>query len=197
METTTKKHLNNLNNTDKVLRYVSFQHIMKLTDQPVDWAYEVWDGLLILLKEGDNHQRTMAVQLLSNLTKSDPQQRMLIDFERLMSVTKDEKFVTARHSLQALWKIGIVSETCRNKVIEALSKRFEECSTEKNGTLIRYDIIEVFRKMYDEVEDEKLRDTAVALIETEDDAKYRKKYSAIWKDILKGQKINFNIQGVT
>lgn len=146
METTTKQHLYILNSTDKVLRYASFQHIMKLTDQPVDWAYEVWDDVLILLEQGDNHQRTMAVQLLSNLAKSDPQQRMLLDFEKLMNVTKDEKFVTARHSLQALWKVGVVSKTFRNKVIEALSIRFAECRTEKNGTLFAMTLLKCSEK---------------------------------------------------
>ena len=139
-------------------------------------------------RTGDNHQRTIAVELLSNLAKSDSEKRVLKDFDQIMIVTKDEKFVTARHSLQSLWKVAVVSEDLKKKVVDNLSKRFDECITEKNCALIRYDILEVFRKIYDQVHDDKLQDTALALIEKEDDVKYRKKYTGLWKDLLKGTK---------
>jgi hypothetical protein len=47
--------------------------------------------------------------------------------------------------------------------------------------LIRYDIIQGLRNLYDEVKDEKIREKALALIETEEDTKYRKKYATVWK----------------
>jgi hypothetical protein len=51
----------------------------------------------------------------------------------------------------------------------------------KNCTLIRYDILQSLRNVYDQVKDEKIRSKALALIETETDLKYRKKYAALWK----------------
>lgn len=188
MDQITKQHFDNLWGKDASLRYASFQYIINLTKQPVDWAYDVWDDLLAMTKNGDNHQRTIAVQVLSSLAKSDPKQWILKDFEKLLAVTKDEKFVTARHSLQCLWKAGVVNKEFQKKVIDGLSKRFKECIKEKNCTLIRYDILEVFRKIYDQVHDEKIKDTSLALIETEDDLKYRKKYIGLWKDVVKANK---------
>jgi len=185
MDQIAKQHFDNLQSNDANLRYASFQYIINLTKQPVDWAYEVWDNLLALTKNGDNHQRTIAVQVLSNLAKSDPGQRMLKDFDKLLAVTRDEKFVTARHSLQSLWKAAIVNKELQKKIVQGLTKRFKECIAEKNCTLIRYDILGVLRKIYDQVNDEKIRNTSLALIETEDDLKYRKKYLGLWKDILK------------
>jgi hypothetical protein len=125
---------------------------------------------------------------LSNLAKSDPEKRMLKDLDKLMTVTKDEKFVTARHSLMSLWKVGSAGKELQKKVVDELSKRYKECIKEKNCTLIRYDIIQVFRKIYDQVHDGKIKDVSFALIETEDDPKYRKKYSGLWKDVLKAGK---------
>jgi hypothetical protein len=188
MDQTTRQHLDNLHSNDPNQRYASFQYIIKITQQPVDWTYEVWDDMLALLKTGDNHQRTIAAQVLSNLAKSDHKLRMLKDFDKLMAVTKDERFVTARHSLQSLWKVGTAGKELQKKLMEGLSKRFRECVTEKNGTLIRYDIIQVFRRKYDQVNDEKIKDISLALIETEDDQKYRKKYSGLWKDFMKAGK---------
>src|SRR5690242_15391570 len=84
---------------------LAFHGLLKASDSPVDWAYEIWDELLRMLVDGDNRQRAIAAQLLSNLAKSDPQQRMLRDLAALLKVTKDERFVTARHCLQSLWKV--------------------------------------------------------------------------------------------
>ena len=141
--------------------------------------------MLAWLKEVDKHQRTIADQVLDYLAKSDPKQRMLNDLDKLIDVTKDEKCVTARHSLQCLWKTGIVNEKLRAKLIKELSNRFKEGINEKNCTLIRYDIIVVFRKIFDIVKDEKIKDASILLIKTEQEEKYRKKYSGEWKDIIK------------
>jgi hypothetical protein len=54
--------------------------------------------------------------------------------------------------------------------------------SEKNGTLVRSDIVEVFKKIYDKTQDEKVKHHALSLIEKEEDPKYRKKYLGFWKD---------------
>jgi hypothetical protein len=188
MDLLTRKHLDNLQSNDANMRYESFQYIINLTHQPVDWAYDVWDDLLLLLHTKDNHQRAIAAQMLSNLAKSDPEKRMLKDLDKIMVVTKDEKFVTARHSLQSLWKIAVADKPLQQMVIDRLAKRYKDCIKEKNCTVIRYDIIEVFRKIYDEVSDEKVKEKALELIETEEDIKYRKKYKGLWKDVIRAEK---------
>jgi hypothetical protein len=60
-------------------------------------------------------------------------------------------------------------------------QRFRECATEKNCTLIRYDILQVLRRIYDAVGDPQMRSTAESLIPLEQDAKYRKKYATLWR----------------
>ena len=111
--------------------------------------------------------------------------RMLKDLPTLVAVTKDEKFVTARHCMQSLWKVGIAGEAQRAILLDGLTARFKECAAEKNCTLIRYDIIESLRKIYDETADEKIRQRALDLIDTEEDIKYRKKYATLWKRQLR------------
>ena len=66
-------------------------------------------------------------------------------------------------------------------MVDGLAGRFKECSTEKNGTLIRYDIIQGLRKLYDVGKDDTVKEKALELIETEEDIKYRKKYASLWK----------------
>jgi hypothetical protein len=165
---------------DRVKQGEAFRRILELTARPVGWAYDVWDELLGQLTDKNNRNRSIAAQVLCNLAKSDPSQRMLRDFPALFDVVTDERFVTARHALQAMWKVGCVGKHFQELVVSALEKRFADCVTHKNCTLIRYDIIECLRKLFDAVQDETIRSRAKVLIELESDAKYRKKYSALW-----------------
>src|SRR5690625_1116215 len=61
-------------------------------------------------------------QLLCNLAKSYSEYRMLNDFSKLLAITKDERFVTARHSLQSIWKIGIANEKYKEMVVKSLQE---------------------------------------------------------------------------
>ncbi len=159
----------------------AFFDIIKITDHPVDWAYEVWDEMVANLSHKDNHQRAIAAQVLCNLAKSDPENRILKDFPALLAVTRDNRFVTARHCLQAIWKVGAAGEKQKVLVVGGLEGRYEECITEKNYTLIRYDILQGLRKLYDEVNDNRIKEKALELVESEKDNKYRKKYAKLWR----------------
>ena len=181
MDATTQTHLDNLLSQDRDVQNSAYSHVMNAMDKPVDWAYEVWDKMVASLTHKDNHVRAIAAQVICNLAKSDPQKRILKDFEALLNVTKDERFVTARHCLQNLWKIGAVGKDQQKLLLDGLERRYNECITEKNCTLIRYDIIVDLRNLYDVVKDEQIREKALAWIETEADAKYRKKYAGVWK----------------
>jgi hypothetical protein len=181
MDKITQTNLQDLWSQDRELQNTAFSHILAVTDKPVDWAYEAWDELIENLSHTDNHNRAIAAQVLCNLAKSDPQGRLLKDFTALLTVTKDERFVTARHCMQALWKVGVAGQKQQQVFVDGLARRFKECITEKNCTLIRYDILQSFRNVYDEVKDEKIKAQALELIETEEDIKYRKKYATLWR----------------
>ena len=181
MDPTIRAHFDNLRSSDGNTQNKAYMFLLEKTDQRVDWAYEVWDEMLDGLTHKDNHVRAISAQILSNLAKSDPENRMLKDFDKLLAVTKDERFVTARHCLQSLWKVGGVGKKQQKIYMEGLERRFRECIDEKNCTLLRYDILQSLRKVYDSAKDEKIRQKALELIETEGDLKYRKKYAALWK----------------
>jgi hypothetical protein len=89
MDKHTQNCIENLRSQDRNIQNQAFLEIQTLTNEKVDWAYEIWDGLKNDLTHPDNHQRAIAAQLLCNLGKSDPECRMLSDFSALMEVTKD------------------------------------------------------------------------------------------------------------
>jgi hypothetical protein len=181
MDENLRTYWRNLWTEDRELQNQAFSYILDVTDQPVDWAYEAWDDAVENLSHKDNHNRAIAAQVLCNLAKSDPQGRMLEDFPALLAVTRDERFVTARHTMQALWKVGAVGKEQRELLLDGLETRFRECISEKNCTLIRYDIIQGMRNLYEAVGDNEVKVMAMKWIETEVDLKYRKKYAGVWK----------------
>ncbi len=177
----TQTCLDNPWSEDRELQKKAFSNILDETNKPVDWAYEVWDKLVAGLTHKDNHVRAITAQVLCNLGKSDPENRMLKDFNFLLAVTKDERFVTARHTMQSIWKVGVAGKKQQKILVDGLEGRFRECITEKNCTLIRNDIIQELQKLNKVVQDDEIREKALALIETEEDLKYRKKYASLWR----------------
>jgi hypothetical protein len=170
-----------IHSSDRDARNRAYQAVMAATDSPVDWAYEAWPGVVADLTHPDNHVRAIAAQLLCNLAKSDPDRRILADLPVLLELTRDPRFVTARHCLQSLWKVGAAGPEQRAAYRAALVDRFAGCRTEKNWSLIRYDILQSLRTVHDATGDETLRATAEHLIDTETDPKYRKKYATLWR----------------
>ena len=181
MDSVTKSYFENLEAKDKDIQLEAFKSILAATKEEVDWAYEVWDELKEWLTDTDNHRRSRAAQFLSGLAISDPEKRMLADFSVLWEVTKDPKFVTARHSLQSIWKVGLAGQEQKEMVLNHIVNRFQNGSNEKHYTLIRFDMIQGLKNLYDVLKDEEIKQIAMDLIETEEDIKYRKKYMSVWK----------------
>ncbi|MDR0137791.1 hypothetical protein RFW18_08505 [Metabacillus idriensis] len=183
MDKVIEEYFKQLDSKDRDVQYEAYQNILSATEGEVDWAYEVWDELLAGLCSKDNHQRSRSAQFLSSLAISDPDKRMLNDFPAVWEVTRDPKFVTARHSLQSIWKIGLAGPQQKKLVLDHLIDRFQSCSNEKNYTLIRFDIIQDLKNLYDQLNDENIKEKALELIESEEESKYQKKYKSVWKKV--------------
>lgn len=168
--------------TDRARQNDAYGRIMEETQEPVGWAYVVWGDVVRNLAHPDNHNRAIAAQVLCNLAKSDPEGRLFDDLDALLAVTRDERTVTARHALQSLWKIGEVGPRHRGVLLSTFTHRFERAMEEdRHGTLVRSDIAQGLRNLYDATGDEAVEREALRLIETVEDPTYRKKYASLWR----------------
>ncbi len=181
MDAQVQRFFEDLESKDKGIQYEAYKNLLTVTKKEVDWAYEVWDQLLQDLTDRDNHKRSRAAQFLAHLAISDPKKKMLNDFPKLWEVTKDPKFVTARHSLQSIWRVGLAGDEQQKLLIDSFTYRFTNFLDEKNDTLIRYDIIQGLRHLYDEVERVEIKQIALDLIAKEENSKYQKKYATVWR----------------
>jgi hypothetical protein len=181
--------LEEIASTDREQQGTAYRELLELTSKRVDWAYQAWDQLFAALRSRDNRLRSIAAQLISNLAaRSDPEVRILKELPDLLAVTHDEKFVTARHALQSLWIIGLAGDAQRSVIVKSFATRFDEAGSEKNGRLVRYDIIEALGKLFNKTRDEAIKRRSLQLIATEANEKHGKKYSAVWRDRLDAQR---------
>jgi hypothetical protein len=156
-----------------------------MAEEPVDWAYEVWDELLSELEHGAGHRRAFAAQMLARLSISDPNARMLEDFPRVAAVMRDSKTVTARHTLQTIWRVGLAGPEQRRMAVKALVGRFVECAEGKHGRLVRTDVVTALGKLMKATGDDAIEHSALSLIETESDDKRRKMQAAAWRKAIR------------
>ncbi len=179
MNKTVKESIDNLGSTDDKIRFDALQSILKLTDDKVDWVYEVWNDLVGKLDDKNSYQRSIAILVLCNLAKSDAENRIEECLDRMLAHTRDEKFITSRQCIQNIWKVAVVNSHARDMVLDHLKYQFAECAGEKHYNLIRLDIIQSIRLLYDHKKDSRLLTCAREMAKTENEEKYRKKYEAL------------------
>jgi hypothetical protein len=174
-----RESIDNLASTDDKIRLAALQTILRITDNQVDWVYDVWDDLIDKLDNENSYQRSIAILVLCNLAKSDSENRIEGALPRLLAHTKDEKFITSRQCIQNIWKVAAINHRAKNTILDHLEKQFATCAEEKHYNLIRQDIIQSIRLLYDHEEDERLLARAKKMTKNEKEEKYRKKYEAI------------------
>jgi hypothetical protein len=170
---------------DRDVAYRATIGLFEMTSVPVSWGYDVWDRMLSDLEHREGHRRAFAAQLLARLATSDPERRMLKDFPRVAAVMKDEKTVTARHTLQSLWRIALAGAEQQALVLKALEKHFADCAHEKNGRLGRTDVITALGRLAKATGEPSIEGRAEALMEAEPDEKQRKKQRAAWRKAVR------------
>jgi hypothetical protein len=167
--------------SDRDTAYQAFVDLMAAAEKPVDWSYDVWDQMVQDLAHEKGHKRAFAAQMLAHLAISDPEERMLGDFAALAAVMRDDKTVTARHTLQSIWRVGLAGSRQKRLVIDALAKRFKECASERNGSLVRTDAITSLGNLARKAGDPAVAERAAKLIASEKNDSEQGKQRACWK----------------
>lgn len=181
MDTETAQRIEELASIDDKVRLNALQTVLNLTEQPVDWAYAVWDEMTARLTHENSYQRSIGIMVLCSLAKSDHENRMAAVLDDLLAHTRDEKFITSRQCIQNVWKVAAANADNRGQVIAHLEQRFRECGAEKHYNLLRLDVIQALKNVYDQVDDPSLLERARELMAGENEAAYRKKYEAVLK----------------
>lgn len=181
MNKSIEKAVADLASIDDKVRLDALQILLKVTESKVDWIYEVWDHLVEKLDDENSYQRSIGIMMLCNLAKSDTEDRLRTNLDRLLVHTKDDKFITSRQCIQNIWKTAATTRSNREKVVKHLEKRFMECADEKHSNLLRQDMIQSMVLLSRHEKDDGLMLRARTLIAREPDIKNRKKYEILLK----------------
>lgn len=142
---------------DNKIRKMALDNLLKITEEKIDWVYDIWDIFSEKLYSNNSYQRSIGVFLLSNLAKSDYEHRFVEEVDKYLSLMEDEKFVTSRQTIQSAWKVAIVYDEIREKIVRYLYTMFTENKfLEVHAILIRKDIITslcIIRSVYQDAVD--------------------------------------------
>ena len=177
MEIEISKLLDNLTFHERDVQFNSIEELIKHVKEPVDWTYSVWEQLIKALTYKNALVRAQAVQILCALAAtSDPEERVLEDFQKIWAITYDEEMIVSLQSLQSIWQIGLAGQVQRDLVVSHLARRFHACTNEKQPTTIRYEVITSLKKLFDKTDDSMLLPILKNLINQEQDVSVQKKY---------------------
>jgi hypothetical protein len=171
--------VNQLDLKEDAVRYEAFTRLLDLTENKVDWVYEVWNMLVAKLSDTNSYQRNIGVKLLCNLSQSDSEGQLASSLDSLLKCSHDEKFITSRQALQSLWKPAYFEPQLREKIVDHLIMRFGECESENHANLLRQDILQSLFHPGRLTHDEKLQQKVLELVESEKDPKSKKSYLAL------------------
>ena len=181
MDNKTREFIDNLGSSDDKIRLNALQTILKLTEDKVEWINDVWNLLVAKLDDENSYQRSIGIMVLCNLAKSDTENRVASILDRILAHTRDEKFITSRQCIQNVWKLALTGSQTKEIVLKHLEKRFKECTEENHYNLIRQDIVQSMRMVYDTEKDDGILARAKEIVKDEAEEKYRKKYESFLK----------------
>lgn len=172
----------NLASKDDKLRYAAFKEILELTENKVKWFYDKFYLLTEKLSSENSYQRSIGFMVLANLCKSDDENRIQPLLPELLKQLNDEKFITSRQSIQAVWKFALNNEVMKSIVLKALKNEFyENRHLSTHGNLIKQDIIGSLKLIADNTNDVKILSLISDLISEENDPKLQKALKKIAK----------------
>jgi hypothetical protein len=170
--------------SDKDAAKQATAELMALAEKPVDWSYEVWEQTVGDLSHKKGSERAFAAQLLSRLAMSDPEKRILKDFDKLAVVLFDEKPTAARQAVQSLWRVGLAGQQQRDCVLDALTKRYEISGPDKHGAIARTDTIAALANLARETGDTAVVEKALDLIASEPVVKAQRRQRSAWNKVI-------------
>ena len=138
---------------DDAYRYNCFKVLLQTSESQPLVLYPEWDYFVALLGSSNAYHRSIAVQILANLTAADVQHRFEAIFDRYFDLLDDEKIIVTRSLVYNAGTIARAKPSLQARIVERLLGIDE--THHKHKDLIKADAIhsfEVFFKDYPDTE---------------------------------------------
>jgi len=172
----------NLNSKDDTIRYSSFQELMAMTEEKVNWLYDYWSDLVSKLQSENSYQRSIGLMLIANLSKSDSENYSSLVLDSFFNHFNDEKFITSRQCIQCVWKLAFNNDENKKRIIEELKNTFfNNIHLTTHSNLIKQDVISSLKNISKVTNDIELLVMINQIIECENDEKIKKSLKKLLK----------------
>ncbi len=134
---------------DDVIRKSALDELMALTEDRVDWIYDVLDIICAKFDSENSFQRNIGAMLAASLAKSDTKGALLGEaMARFTAQMDDVKFITARITLQAAGRYASAGEPYAKGIAEGLVNALKNSRHhDTHGNLIRLDAVTSLREI--------------------------------------------------
>jgi hypothetical protein len=135
---------------DEVYRYNCFQLLYRLSEEQPEALYAEWDYIAGLLDSNNSYHRSIAGQLLANLTRADTEGRFETIFDRTFALLDDDKIVPARQFAQHVGRIARAKPDLQARITERLLAVDGTHHTESRKDLLKGDVIAALDEFFSE-----------------------------------------------
>ncbi|MFB0534155.1 MAG: hypothetical protein ACETWR_04130 [Anaerolineae bacterium] len=136
---------------DEVYRYNCFKVLVQISESQPLVLYPEWDYFIALLDSSNAYHRSIAVQILANLTPADAQYRFEAIFDRYFDLLDDEKIIVTRSLVQSAGTIARAKPSLQARIVERLLGIDE--THHKHKDLIKGDAIQSFQVFFEDYPD--------------------------------------------
>jgi len=132
---------------DEVFRYNCFKVLRQISEDHPLILYPEWDYFIALLDSSNAYHRSIAVQILANLTAVDAQRRFEAIFDRYFDLLDDEKIIVTRALVLSAGTIARAKPSLQARIVERLLGIDE--THHKHKDLIKGDAIQSFEAFFE------------------------------------------------
>lgn len=135
---------------DETYRYNCFKVLVQISDDQPLVLYPEWDYFVGLLSSSNSYHRSIALQIIANLTGVDDKARFDGIFDQYFGLLDDEKVVTARYLAQSAGRIVRAKPHLQARITERLLGIDGTHHTQDRKDLISGDIIGAFEEFFED-----------------------------------------------
>jgi hypothetical protein len=135
-----------LNEKDDTIRYNAFL-LLQSNSRESPFVYEYWSDLEKKLENSNSYQRSLGVMLIAENVKWDKDGKFSKTISKYLSCCNDEKFITARQTIQGLEAIVKATDRFNDEIKQSLAHLRLSQYKENQQKLITKDITNILKRI--------------------------------------------------
>jgi hypothetical protein len=133
-----------LKEKDDTIRYNAFL-LLQSHSHEFPFVYEYWGDLEKKLESSNSYQRSLGIMLIAENVRWDKDDRFSKTISKYLSCCNDEKFVTARQTIQGLETILKATDKFDNEIKQSLANLRVLQYKENQQKLLNKDILNILK----------------------------------------------------